>query len=267
MAYDGGKSGAGVFHSLINLMPRHTLYIEPFLGNGGILRRKLPAAQSIGIDLDPAALKLWSGREIPHLTLLCTDAFTWLKRTFLESSPKKAMRSRRHPSTATLIYLDPPYLFSTRRRQTRPTYHCELSDHQHRQLLALLLAITRRHPCVMIMISGYPSDMYSQALAGWRTASFQAMTRAGVRATEIVWMNFPPPLELHDYRFLGQNFRAREKLKRRRQRWSARLKSLPHLERLALMHALQELLNSEPVEGLASPPSEIPAESPSCPSC
>jgi DNA adenine methylase len=35
MGYPGGKSGAGVYQTIINLMPPHTVYIEPFLGGGG----------------------------------------------------------------------------------------------------------------------------------------------------------------------------------------------------------------------------------------
>jgi site-specific DNA-adenine methylase len=52
MNYPGGKNGAGVYQQLINLMPPHHTYIEPFLGSGAILRLKRPAQASIGIDAD-----------------------------------------------------------------------------------------------------------------------------------------------------------------------------------------------------------------------
>ncbi len=58
MAYPGGKNAPGVYQSIINLMPPHEVYIEPFLGSGAILRLKRPAAVSLGVDLDPAALEL-----------------------------------------------------------------------------------------------------------------------------------------------------------------------------------------------------------------
>jgi site-specific DNA-adenine methylase len=32
--YPGGKGGAGVSHKIIGLMPRHRVYIEPFVGGG-----------------------------------------------------------------------------------------------------------------------------------------------------------------------------------------------------------------------------------------
>lgn len=57
MAYPGGKNGSGVYQTIINLMPPHKVYIEPFLGAGATMRMKRPAVQNIGIDCDPDALK------------------------------------------------------------------------------------------------------------------------------------------------------------------------------------------------------------------
>jgi DNA adenine methylase len=51
VAYPGGKNGAGVYQTIINLMPPHQVYIEPFLGGGAIMRLKRPAQLNIGIDL------------------------------------------------------------------------------------------------------------------------------------------------------------------------------------------------------------------------
>ena len=59
-------------------------------------------------------------------------------------------------------------------------------------------------------------------------------------ATEYVWMNYPAPIALHDYTFLGDNFRERERIKRKKQRWVSRLSNMPRLERQALLSAIQE---------------------------
>lgn len=58
-------------------------------------------------------------------------------------------------------------------------------------------------------------------------------------ATEWIWMNYPKPAQLHDYRYLGDNFREREKIKLKLKRWTARFKSMPALERQALLSVLQ----------------------------
>src|SRR5579883_1311551 len=56
MPYPGGKNGAGVYQQIINRMPPHSVYIEPFLGGGAIMRLKRPAALNIGIDRDPRVI-------------------------------------------------------------------------------------------------------------------------------------------------------------------------------------------------------------------
>ncbi len=52
-SYPGGKGGAGVYQTLINLIPPHETYIETHLGGGAIMRFKRSAKINIGIDLDP----------------------------------------------------------------------------------------------------------------------------------------------------------------------------------------------------------------------
>ena len=56
MTYPGGKNAPGVYQTIINHMPPHAVYIEPFLGSGAILRLKRPARINIGIDRDPQAI-------------------------------------------------------------------------------------------------------------------------------------------------------------------------------------------------------------------
>ena len=60
-------------------------------------------------------------------------------------------------------------------------------------------------------------------------------------ATEGGGMKFPAPGEVHDYQFLGETFRERERIKRKKARWAARLERMPGLERQALLMAIQEL--------------------------
>jgi hypothetical protein len=54
-------------------------------------------------------------------------------------------------------------------------------------------------------------------------------------------MNYPEPVELHDYRYLGENFREREKITRQRKRWRARLLKMSSQQRYALMASIAEL--------------------------
>jgi hypothetical protein len=60
-------------------------------------------------------------------------------------------------------------------------------------------------------------------------------------AREWLWMNYPEPVALHDYSFLGDNFTQRQVIKRQVQRWRARLQKMPLLKRRALEMALDEI--------------------------
>jgi hypothetical protein len=92
----------------------------------------------------------------------------------------------------------------------------------------------------MVMISGYESSLYKEYLNDWHTHSFKAGCQHGV-AIEWLWMNYSTPVELHDYRHLGNDFRERERIKKKLKGWVSRVKSMPVLERQALLSALQSV--------------------------
>ena len=132
-----------------------------------------------------------------------------------------------------LIYCDPPYLLSTRR--SKHIYDHEMTDGQHTELLDVLKVLP-----AMVLISGYNSRLYSHKLGQWRRFAFQTVSRGGSHRTEWVWANFPEPLYLHDYRYLGSNFRERERIGRKKKRWLGKLENMPNLERQALLGAIAE---------------------------
>ena len=217
MRYPGGKNGAGVVHRIINQMPPHDLYVEAFAGSAAVYRAKLPASRSVLIDRDAAVIAALSDEGLEaSTTAIIGDAVRWLRKNRL--------------TDRAVVYCDPPYLPSC--RSHRRIYRCELLEDGHRELLGALGACRAR-----VILSGYPSLLYSTMLPGWRTIEYRAMTRGGPRI-ECLWMNFPEPVELHDYRYLGENFRERERLRRQQRRWVTRLAQMNHLQRLALSAAI-----------------------------
>jgi DNA adenine methylase len=216
MKFPGGKGGT--YQRFINLMPPHDVYIESHLGGGSIMCYKRRAKHNIGVEIDPEVLKLWANKNQTDFELIHGDATHFLKN---------------YPFTGKeLVYCDPPYIRATRKKYYS-IYKYEYSLSQHVELLEVIKTL----PC-MVMISGYESRLYKESLKSWQTHSFQAATHHGM-ATEWIWMNYPRPVQLHDYRHLGDNFREREKIKLRSKRWSARFKTIPTLERQAILSALK----------------------------
>ncbi len=171
------------------------------------MRHKRPASLlNVGIDNDPSALANFSHFPPQQYRFICSDAIAAIRQLA--------------PDRCALIYCDPPYLTHTRRSQ-RKLYRTQYSEAEHQELLHFL----RDLPC-MVMISGYPSELYSRLVGNWHRITFNGISHAG-RRTEALWMNFRPGGLLHDTRFLGDDFRQREAFKRRRLRWRARLGRLP----------------------------------------
>ena len=50
--------------------------------------------------------------------------------------------------------------------------------------------------------------------------------------------NYDEPLRLHDYRWLGDGWRERDRIKQKTKRWVNRFDSLPILERRFILEAL-----------------------------
>ncbi len=215
MNYPGGKGG--VYQRLINLMPPHEVYIETHLGGGAVMRNKRPSRSNFGIEIDPEVIQMWSSDNQVGCELIHSDAITFLKD--YQFTGKE------------LVYCDPPYLRETRKKYY-PLYKYEYTYEQHVELLEVI----KNLPC-MVMISGYRSKLYTEFLKDWHTHFFRAATHNGT-AVEYVWMNYSPPEELHDYRYLGNTFRERERIKKKSKRWAAKLKSMPILERQALLSAI-----------------------------
>lgn len=204
------------------MMPPHDQYIEPFLGSGAVIRNKRPAERfDCGFDLDRAAIDLCrsliaENTDMGSLMLQCSCGLAYLRRAHLNRS--------------TAIYCDPPYLPQTRAKKN--LYRHEWSAADHGDFLGFIEPVDAN-----VLISAYPSRLYAERLANWNSTIFSAHTRGSSRQ-EILWFNFDPPAQLHDYRFLGEGFRERERITRKKNRWIARLQRMDLLERQAVMAAI-----------------------------
>lgn len=89
-----------------------------------------------------------------------------------------------------LVYLDPPYLPATRSTKSRKpgeryhTYAHEMTIADHEELLAACVESR-----AMIVLSGYPDDLYDTALAGRARHEIAARAHRNSPRTEVLWIN------------------------------------------------------------------------------
>jgi len=230
ITYPGGKAGDGVFQSIINRIPYHDIYVELFLGGGSIFAKKTAARVSILIDADTSVIQEWERMSLPPGSItLNTDAILWLENFKALASILKSLGLK------VFIYADPPYPIFVRSSK-RNFYRHEMTDLEHQKFLALLPGIDAQ-----IMVSSYPNKLYNEMLQGWEQHTFTAQTRNKRNAaTEIIYMNYPVPNSLHDYSYLGDDYRERESIKGRISRAVSKFKRMPDLQRNALIEQLKE---------------------------
>lgn len=226
--YPGGKNAAGTYQWIINKFPTHSVYAEPFVGSGAILRRKPPALVSYALDIDPAVVDFWRRLAWPSVEVLAADGIRWLEDHAADFDPSD-----------TVIYIDPPYPLST--RSHKRLYAQELTDADHRRLLTVVKQLPAR-----VAVSSYPSDLYAAALADWQRFERDVITRGAVMRREVLWTNYDPaalasPLSP----YYGDDFRERERVKRKARRWLKRLAQTDALERRTILLSLLEFERAE----------------------
>lgn len=155
MRYDGGKGIA--YPHIINLMPPHSRYIETHLGGGAVMRNKKPAAVQIGLEIDERVIQSYGCTFDSLCTVIQADSVAWLAQASLDQD--------------TLVYVDPPYHPSTRRR-TR-VYRHDYSEQDHEQLLALDFDLWGAHRSGLSGVRPYSGDRTT----GWRSSAARAHPR------------------------------------------------------------------------------------------
>lgn len=229
--YNGCKGGNGVYQQIISIIPPHNILVVPFLGHCGIVRNISPTNILIAVDASAKVIDAWKKYLIKNLIyeykdndknilikteiskgnlpsiihLYNDDALTFLKNKL----PFLVSKYNDNP----VIYLDPPYpIFS--RKSTAKLYDFEMTNFQHQNLLSIIMKMK-----YLILISSYDNKMYNDSLPNWSKLNFSVGTRNG-KAIETVYYNYSLSNGLlHDYRYLGNNFKDRERIRLKIDRW------------------------------------------------
>lgn len=244
---------------IIEHMPKHRVYVEPFGGAASVLLRKPRAYAEVYNDLDDEVVNLFrvlrgpsadaliqALRLTPFASTEFIDAYRYVEdeverarrlvvRSFMgfgsnATHRRSGFRSKSnrsgtapardwhnypehlgriierlrgvtilnrpaievmagHDAPETLHYVDPPYVFSTRTDDADDYAH-ELSDDQHRELLAFLGTLRGR-----VILSGYASPLYDSALSAWHRVEREHLADGARKRVEVLWMNFKPPVQ------------------------------------------------------------------------
>ncbi|KAA9181524.1 DNA adenine methylase [Delftia sp. BR1] len=111
-----------------------------------------------------------------------------LQGVLIENRPAIEVMQQ-HDTPDTLHFVDPPYVFGTRslRNVAQGCYRHEMTDEQHIELLGALRRLRG-----MVVLSGYPSELYERKLADWQVHTTGARISAGrgtAVKTEVLWLN------------------------------------------------------------------------------
>jgi DNA adenine methylase len=118
-------------------------------------------------------------RKLPEALYLVAER---LRLAEIESRPAlQLIRDANYAHPETLLYVDPPYILSTRRERY---YQIEMADADHVQLLEALDA----HPGYVVL-SGYAHPLYFSRLAHWQYVTHQVYSQGGRPRTEVLWLN------------------------------------------------------------------------------
>lgn len=239
-AWVGSKMAGDAYKRIISEFPPHELFVSGFAGHCAVTMHKRVSPHTLLLDLDPAAVGFWQqqiqerfrykkNHEIASFRVEQHDFFDFYVK-------------RKGDSPHTLLYLDPPYMFSTRKGQ-QALYKHELTDEQHHELIKW----SAKQRC-MIAISHPPHARYNWLLTQksgfmpavqWRAIYYQVPTHGGLRE-EALYMNYPAPLRLHDARYIGRDYIHRQQIKRKQQSLLGKLEEMPPQERYALLELIRQ---------------------------
>lgn len=161
----------------------HRLVVRSFMGHG--------SDSATRTTRTGFRARLTDGRALPSQEWAtwadCIPALRERLRGVLIENDRAVRIVDRMDGPATLFYLDPPYVHSTRTGKTGNSgsngYLHEMTDEDHDELLQRVLRAAG-----MVVISGYPCDMYDEALVTWERHQRSAVAQGAMR-TEVVWLN------------------------------------------------------------------------------
>lgn len=124
------------------------------------------------------ALKHWN--DLPDIILQATER---LKQVQIANTDAIDL-IKRFDHENVFMYLDPPYMIEARSSK-RPQYRHEMTEQDHVRLLETIAGSKAK-----IMISGYQTELYDEALKDWNRYEYDTTAEMGLPRKEIIWTNY-----------------------------------------------------------------------------
>ena len=224
MKYPGSKWN--IAPRLVELIPEHHSYVEPFFGSGAVLFNKPVSDIETINDLDHDVVNLFrciqeDAERLSRMVMTTPFSREKYEDTYKLDAWELMMPDEPyHKALRFLIQCWQGHGFRTNgymvQIENRPAvevierfnysnvfmyidppyvlstragkqYKHEMTDADHEELLKALLQSKAK-----IMISGYESEMYNDYLNGWEKKQFSSCAEHGKPRMETVWMNYEP---------------------------------------------------------------------------
>ena len=104
-----------------------------------------------------------------------------LRGVVIENKDAQSIMAQ-HDSKDTLFYVDPPYVAAS--RDAGGDYLHEMDDEQHKLLSVFLHGLQG-----MVVLSGYESNLYDNAFAGWKRVERASFADGARPRVEVLWFN------------------------------------------------------------------------------
>ncbi len=233
-SFTGSKGGSGVKEFIINHIPQCEIFYEGFAGKAIISETLLNCGANIKrivcTEVNPKTYFDLS-KKLKHPKVI-----TWLGDfiKMINRETELGLNSKIFYKETDCFYFDPPYRMDSRSHKREYYGDFDWDDNAHKSFFKLVEMLNNAGS--KILISHYPDPIYDEQFKEWNKEDFRTRTRT---VTERLYWNFD--LNAHSLattEFLGNDFTDRQRIKRKVERMTAKINSLPRHERQAIVESL-----------------------------
>lgn len=227
--YPGNKNILGLKHKIINLIPDHIHYYELFFGSGAIFHELKD--------------NHWDHLLFYHLNDLNKECFNKIDHasvTSITTVPAVDIINNlkwREANHSHFVFLDPPYLHSTRPNSMNLYGEFEMSDEDHIQLLTSVGDLNCN-----VMIIHPKCELYDSMLSDWFQVEVKVRYNSKT-SVETIYMNYDiSQFDLQTTHLLGKDCWDRQRIKNKGKRLIKKLSELGRHERQYLKEQINKKL-------------------------